>query len=256
MEHKTSWPLFGHYPEVLRPPHPGAFGVERRHDIHTGIDLYCEPGQRVGAVEDGEVVEIEIFTGPRAESPWWNETQALLVEGESGVVLYGEIAVREGLQVGDRVLRREDLGTVQTVLKKDKGLPMTMLHFELYEKGTRESVWWRLGEEQPANLKDPTFFLNNSGSRSPVVKQILDGWGEACQHFSQSDGCLSMAQLRRYFGDRVRPYRRFDKLPDKGPATVGSCLRWMERHGDVAVVGKRRNAGDVFERQNLKVLPS
>jgi hypothetical protein len=42
------------------------------------------------------------------------------------------------------------------VLKKDKGLPMTMLHVELYEKGAREAVIWGLGDNQPQTLLDPS----------------------------------------------------------------------------------------------------
>lgn len=74
-------------------PHPGSFGTVRKHDIHTGIDIYCHDGQYVIAVEDGEVVSIENFNGSHANppSPWWNNTKAVMIEGESGVVVYGEI---------------------------------------------------------------------------------------------------------------------------------------------------------------------
>jgi hypothetical protein len=44
-------------------PHPGAFAARRRHDVHTGVDLYCSEGEPVLAVEDGDVVNVEPFTG-------------------------------------------------------------------------------------------------------------------------------------------------------------------------------------------------
>lgn len=148
------WPLWCGPAEL--PDEPGRFGAVRKHDIHTGVDLYTYPGMPVLAVEDGVVVAIEKFTGPEAGSPWWNDTEAVLVEGASGVVCYGEIAAQVGIAVGARVKREDCLGCVKTVLRKDKGRPRTMLHFELYEHGTRESVWWRLGEPRPSNLLDPT----------------------------------------------------------------------------------------------------
>ena len=151
------WPLFEGPAEM--PDALGRFGAVRRHDVHTGVDLYTYPGMPVLAVEDGVVVAIEKFTGPAAGSPWWNETEAVLVEGASGVVCYGEIVTPAGLKIGDSVRREDCVGGVRTVLKEDKGRPMTMLHLELYDHGTRETVWWRLDEPKPPNLLDPTEHL-------------------------------------------------------------------------------------------------
>ena len=135
----------------------GSFAAVRKHDIHTGIDLYCKPGSRVLAIESGIVVAVENFTGPKAGSPWWNDTQAVLVEGKSGVVCYGEIDT--SLSVGDVVQEKSLIGEVITVLKKDKGKPMTMLHLELYEHGITESVIWELESKKPKGLLDPTGLL-------------------------------------------------------------------------------------------------
>jgi len=151
------WPLF-EGPAGL-PDLAGRFGAVRKYDVHTGVDLYTYPGMPVLAVESGEVVAIEDFTGPKAGSPWWNDTQAVLVEGASGVVCYGEIVPPKEMRVGDRLEREQYVGGVRTVLKKDKGRPTTMLHVELYEHGTRETVWWRHGEPRPHNLLDPTEHL-------------------------------------------------------------------------------------------------
>lgn len=105
------------------------------------------------------MVEIEEFTGENAESPWYNNTQAVLVEGPSGVVLYGEIKPNIFLKKGDSVVSGQLLGSVLPVLKQDKGNGTSMLHFELYSKGTRKSVWWFHGKPKPENLQDPTFKL-------------------------------------------------------------------------------------------------
>lgn len=136
---------------------PGAFGAVRRFDVHTGVDLYCPVTTPVFAVENGVVVNVLPFTGEWTNSPWWHETSAIMVEGPSGVVLYGELFPI--VNVGDRVFEKQSLGFVQQVLKKDKGRPMSMLHLELYTPGTWDPVVWSLSEDQPVNLLDPTPYL-------------------------------------------------------------------------------------------------
>lgn len=147
--------------------HPGAFAAVRKHDVHTGVDIYVPGYMMAFPVEDGVIVRHGIFTGPRASppSPWWNETGYIMVEGESGVICYGEILPN---WLADDDLRGEKLwadggdviGMVIPVLKADKGRPTSMLHIELYEKGYRgEPVDWALGAPQPAGLLDPTPFL-------------------------------------------------------------------------------------------------
>lgn len=143
-------------------PHPGAFGFTRKHHRHEGIDLYCPPQTLVQAVEDGIVVAIEAFTGAHAGYPWWHDTFALLVEGESGVVVYGEIAKPE-LVVGAAITAGQKIGHVIPVLKTPKGRPDTMLHLELHDKGTRKTFEWPVRRgvpvEKPPSLRDPTPYL-------------------------------------------------------------------------------------------------
>lgn len=148
------WPLPGIEPSL--PPEDGRFGAVRRYDRHTGIDLYCPEGQPVVSIEPGVVVGILPFTGPEAESPWWLPTMAVLVEGSKGVVCYGEIKPTTALLSGEYLGEGALIGTVQRVLRHDKGRPTTMLHLERYVLGTRDVVWWRLGEDQPVCLLDPT----------------------------------------------------------------------------------------------------
>jgi murein DD-endopeptidase MepM/ murein hydrolase activator NlpD len=148
------WPLKDCFP--LFPDEPGRFGSVRSADIHTGVDLYCELGTEVVAIEDGEVVLVEGFTGPNADdpSPWWNDTSAILVEGDSGVIVYGEVTSL--VSEGDRVKAGQVIARVDTpVLKSFKGRPMVMLHIELMKQGSRETLWWRLGEKKDDSLLDP-----------------------------------------------------------------------------------------------------
>jgi murein DD-endopeptidase MepM/ murein hydrolase activator NlpD len=134
-----------------------AFGGERKYDIHTGVDLFCDSGQEIRSIEDGIVVNVLLFTGGK-ESPWWNDTYAVMVEGKSGVILYGELETY--LSIGKQVKKGDLIGKILTVLKHDKGKPMTMLHLELYEHGYRDAVWWHLNEKCPDGLVNPTNLLS------------------------------------------------------------------------------------------------
>jgi murein DD-endopeptidase MepM/ murein hydrolase activator NlpD len=149
----------------LGPDHPGSFGFVRKHHVHEGVDLYTEDGAEVSAVEDGVVVNIEPFTGPKAGYPHWLDTDAVLVEGESGVVVYGEITPRADLKIGQRVIAGELVGNVVPVLRNDKGRPRIMLHMELHEAGTPKTYEWTLSPDgdkmktKPPSLRDPTPLL-------------------------------------------------------------------------------------------------
>ncbi|HUU59552.1 MAG TPA: hypothetical protein VMZ50_08415 [Phycisphaerae bacterium] len=149
------WPLPEH--SDARSDDAGAFGAARRHDVHTGVDLHCPEDALVTSVEPGVVVAVEDFTGPDAGSPWWLPTKAVLVEGDSGVVVYGEVTplLAEGSRIGVGI----PVGYVRRVLRNDKGRPTAMLHLELMAPGARTTLWWRLGADRPAGLLDPTAML-------------------------------------------------------------------------------------------------
>jgi murein DD-endopeptidase MepM/ murein hydrolase activator NlpD len=137
-------------------PKQGRFGGVRKFDIHTGVDLYCDDGEPVYAIENGTIVNIIKFTGE--DSPWWFETYAILVEGNSGVILYGEL-YKPISSIGDKVTSGKQLGCVKRVLINDKGLPTTMLHIELYESGYRgEGEWWI--DDKPKELMNIEEVLN------------------------------------------------------------------------------------------------
>lgn len=140
----------------------GSYGCIRKHDVHTGVDLYCDPGTVVVAVEAGTVVGVEQFTGAAADSPWWLDSWAVLVEGVSGVVAYGELSRHNLPSVGDAVARGQSLGEVTSVLTPKADRPTTMLHLELYQTGARTTVWWPLGTAKPSSLLNPTSRLSDA----------------------------------------------------------------------------------------------
>lgn len=154
---KWFWPL--NTDIKLFPDDVGMFGVKRKYDYHTGIDLYCELMTEVKAVEDGIVINIEDFTGPNANSPWWNSTQAILIEGASGVVVYGELEPL--VDKLEYVKGNQIIGLITTpVLKRFKNRPTVMLHLELMKHGSTNTIIWL--NEKPDTLLDPTSYLTEA----------------------------------------------------------------------------------------------
>ena len=140
--------------------HVGAFSATRKFDVHKGVDLYAPKCTPVHAVEDGHVVDIRIFTGPAIGMDWWNETMAVSVEGKTGVIVYGEIIPDpNNIKLNGYVTEGTQIGRVDTVLKKDKGRPMSMLHFALHRHNVLGNGRWLPGHPQPSGLLDPTNLL-------------------------------------------------------------------------------------------------
>ena len=151
--------------------HPGQFGTERKHDIHTGVDLYLQKGYTgdVTPFEHGEVVGMGQYTGEAVGCGWWHDTHYVSVKGKSGVIAYGEIEPDKGLKIGDLVKCETVIGEVIQVLKHPPrievfGHSMKMLHVELLieAKDTRIepiSDAWEKGGERPRHLKDPNVYL-------------------------------------------------------------------------------------------------
>ena len=136
------------------PPHPGAFGVQRKNHVHEGVDLYMPQDSAVLAVEAGEVLAVRFFTGPALGHHWWLPTYGVWVAGASGVVVYGEIEPH--VKVGQRVNAGQVIGAVTRVLKKDKGRPTSMLHLELRASGDTTDIEWPDFCNRPPALRDPT----------------------------------------------------------------------------------------------------
>lgn len=158
--------------------HPGAYLTKRKHHTHTGVDLYTEDGQFIHAVEDGTVVGVEDFTGKSQNTPWWEDTKCILIEGASGVICYGEMMPSYNINVGQHIVRDQFIGRVKRVLPLNKTRPdidghsISMLHMEVYKHGVYRSF-----EENPElgplsdwnDLIDPTPFLMNSRNRPNKV---------------------------------------------------------------------------------------
>lgn len=136
---ESYYPPLNPMPNVPVGEHYAAFGVARKYSHHCGVDLHCPEGSRVFAIESGTVVE-----------------------GDTGVVVYGELFQGStNLQLGAPVSRGEYVGGVKRVLRHDKGKPLSMLHFMLLKHGFKDGdiPSWTLGESKPDGLLDPTALL-------------------------------------------------------------------------------------------------
>ncbi len=198
-------------------PMHGRFGAERKHDIHTGLDLYCLPGDQVYAIEDGVVVNVCDFTGSKADSPWWRDTKAVLVKGKSGVLLYGEIET--DLEAGEDVEEGDLIGIVKTVLKVDKGLPMTMLHMELYDADyTGDGEWWPLEQPQPAKLRNIDEFLwKVDDDCDPYLKMIRQGLTdeEIAESYIFGSYYVSSIDEKKFKKEMLDEYRAYRANKDR-----------------------------------------
>lgn len=189
-----TWPLRS---TPVWPDLPGQFGSARKYDIHTGVDLYTELGTEVLAVEAGVVVGIHPFTGEDAGSPWWNRTSAVIVRGESGYVLYGEI--QPSCTVGESLSQGQVLGVVAVpVLPSYKGRPQVMLHLELNSGENWADIWIR---DRPQGLLDPSPLLLEANN--PVHFDITQYPGESFRGV-----CIASAVVRIHSEGRILLLRR------------------------------------------------
>lgn len=148
---------------------PAGFGARRKFNLHTGIDLFCNHGQMLAAVEAGTVVSIKDFSKNKNKSPWLNKTRAILIEGRSGVVAYCNVIERTGLTVGTKVEAGEIIGNVVRINKKQRKNDICMLHLELYKAGTRKRVTWSYNYPKPPQLLDPSKYLITAITDSTVI---------------------------------------------------------------------------------------
>jgi len=169
-------------PDVPIPNHYGAYLQKRKHDVHTGVDLYADNGTPVYAIEKGEVVIVKWFTGEKAGCPWWNDTMAVYIKGHTGTMCYGEITPTdeiihklkhpEDFENGSKIEMGQVIGHVTQVLKNDKGKSMSMLHFALHKHGLDLQV--KHNEDPNADdfydlQIDPTMLLLQMKSKADIM---------------------------------------------------------------------------------------
>lgn len=74
------WPVPDRYSkDISADGSPGSFWENRQDRFHCGIDIYAPAGSDVLSIEDGEVIDIGIFTAP-AKVPYWNITKYITIK--------------------------------------------------------------------------------------------------------------------------------------------------------------------------------
>ena len=90
-----------------------------------------------------------------------------------------------------------------------------------------------------------------NGNPHPNAYTVYDRWLEMRDHYGEAaKGGLSQAQICRYLRDDCTAFRRFNGNVD---SSIGSTLRFLERRGLIAQVGKRRRSGPVYV---MRITPS
>lgn len=143
------------FPLIIRPLNnftPGStrgFGDSRpggRH--HAGVDLIAPAGTPIRAIADGVIVS--------HYGTFYKGTYATFVDHGDFVINYGENSgqLAPGLKIGSEVRTGQIIGYVGRSWSGSQ-----MLHLEMYTPGTTvNQQWW--GTNRPANLLDPTDFVN------------------------------------------------------------------------------------------------
>jgi len=125
--------------------------LARRSDggrYHVAVDLYADNRDPILACENGTIVNFYHF---------YRSTYALLVEHDNYVINYGEVhqdslSVHH-LKIGDRVRAGQPIGLA------GKMYSSSMLHFEMYTRGTRSNKRYLQGGTPPKELLNPTKYL-------------------------------------------------------------------------------------------------
>lgn len=170
---KNVYPTDLNITEIPVADHPGSFGFKRTHHWHEGVDLYAPVGAVVQACQDGIFLGFEQFTGEAAGSPWWHDTWAAVVDHMSFTAVYGEIApMAYNIPIGYELKAGDILGAVMTVLKKDKGRPMSMLHFEMYDREITQCAEWKPEAEKPVGLLNPTEYLMSIAMKQKLFQGV------------------------------------------------------------------------------------
>lgn len=160
-------------------PEPSKRWALRKHDMHLGTDIHLPAGEEVilprfskhpmtniFVEKSWEVVRVENFTGPNSvpPTPWWNDTQAVMIRNGVFVHVLGEIET--SLKVGQRIKEGDVVGRIKPVLKKANGMPNSMLHYECWRVGA-----WDMLEKNYGAIPYSSFSLEHPHGMYKLVVQ-------------------------------------------------------------------------------------
>ena len=86
------WPVPNSYSKTI-PTNglPGSFWEDRGNRFHCGVDIYAPKDSEVLSIEEGVILDVDIFTSPKI-IPYWNTTYSILIHNKSGFICrYAEL---------------------------------------------------------------------------------------------------------------------------------------------------------------------
>jgi murein DD-endopeptidase MepM/ murein hydrolase activator NlpD len=158
---------------------PGSFWEDRGDRRHCGIDIYAQKGSNVVSIDNGKVIDIDIFTSPNI-MPYWNLTKYIVIQCDDDLFFkyaeLGDITV----DVGQTINAGDIIGNICTVLKLNKishkspkyiqeikiNKKQSMLHFEVYSSIPLKNNqyiggnWY--GNKKPKHILSPNKYLRNT----------------------------------------------------------------------------------------------
>lgn len=118
---------------------------------HCGVDLGGVHGDMVVACQSGTVIELQ---------PFHLGTWAILVQNDNNGLVFGYNEVEKGswsefgVAKGTPVKAGQPIGRIGLMGKNS-----SMLHFEIYQTGTKKTHSWPQSGKRPEALRDPTKYL-------------------------------------------------------------------------------------------------
>lgn len=210
-------------------------GESTRH--HVGIDLFAKFKDPVVAIQKGIIIKFSPFCCGKHKTTW-----ALIVDHGDIVINYGEVDknLPTGMGVGTKI---EPGQIIAYVGKNPKG--SSMLHFEMYRKGTKHAVQWFRGKKTPPEILNPTQYLlhlrdvglrgNGDIQNTTAVKNSSNGSGwntgldlkkavRSNDHYAQKLGWLGYIwDIERLLG--------FTNMSPSQELFAESVAKWQLRNG-------------------------
>lgn len=156
----------------------GSFWEDRKDRHHAGVDIYAPCDCEVVAIEDGEVVDVAVFTSPQLIHYWFVTYSVMIRAADGKVHRYAEMKDTT-VKTGDKVKGGQVIGHVGKVLNLDainetspgyiqklkSAGDASMLHFEMHSGFPQAIENYKGGnyflENKPDYIEDPTAYLRS-----------------------------------------------------------------------------------------------
>lgn len=170
------WPLPDSFNNSLpKKNSKGAFWEDRGDRFNAGVDIYAPDKSPLYAVENGKVIDIDIFSN--SNNSYLNETKYLIIKSPEKVN-YKYCEVDDILvEIGDEIAAGQYIANIKQIINPDcidNNTPffvkelvyedlLSKLHLEMYKSPFTEIRPYELGnylgEEKPNSIIDPNIYF-------------------------------------------------------------------------------------------------